>query len=150
MFTTPVHWVAGIEPHRIGLTPRPRGGDQLSDEVDAWRQAGVDVVVSLLEVHEARDLELTDEAAACARRAIAFRSLPIPDRGTPGSRKDFVALVDELDRDLRAGRALLIHCRAGIGRTALKAVRKAGRVPGVLYGKDKAAGVRSRPIEIEA
>ena len=42
--------------------------------------------------------------------------------------------------------SLQVSQRAGIGRTALKAVRKAGRVPGVLYGKTKDKTVRSRPI----
>jgi large subunit ribosomal protein L25 len=46
--------------------------------------------------------------------------------------------------------SLQVSQRAGIGRTALKAVRKAGRVPGVLYGKTKDKTVRSRPIEIES
>jgi large subunit ribosomal protein L25 len=46
--------------------------------------------------------------------------------------------------------SLQVSQRAGIGRTALKAVRKAGRVPGVLYGKAKDKAVRSRPIEIDA
>ena len=40
--------------------------------------------------------------------------------------------------------------RAGIGRTALKAVRKAGHVPGILYGKTSESSVRSRPIAIDA
>src|ERR1700749_2180618 len=46
--------------------------------------------------------------------------------------------------------SLQVSQRAGIGRTALKAVRKAGRVPGVLYGKDKDKSIRSRPIEIDS
>ena len=46
--------------------------------------------------------------------------------------------------------SLQVSQRPGIGRTALKAVRKAGRVPGVLYGKAKDKTVRSRPIEIDA
>lgn len=47
--------------------------------------------------------------------------------------------------------SLQVSQRAGIGRTALKAVRQAGRVPGVLYGKaSKDKVVRSRPIEIDA
>jgi large subunit ribosomal protein L25 len=46
--------------------------------------------------------------------------------------------------------SLQVSQRAGIGRTALKAVRKAGRVPGVLYGKAKDKTVNSRPIEIDA
>ena len=46
--------------------------------------------------------------------------------------------------------SLQVSQRAGIGRTALKAVRKAGRVPGVMYGKAKDKKVNSRPIEIDA
>jgi large subunit ribosomal protein L25 len=46
--------------------------------------------------------------------------------------------------------SLQVSQRAGVGRTALKAVRNAGRVPGVLYGKDKNKAVRSRSIEIDA
>jgi large subunit ribosomal protein L25 len=46
--------------------------------------------------------------------------------------------------------SLQVSQRAGIGRTALKAVRKAGRIPGVLYGKTKDKTVNSRPIEVDA
>jgi large subunit ribosomal protein L25 len=46
--------------------------------------------------------------------------------------------------------SLQVSQRASIGRTAVKGVRKAGRVPGVLYGKSKDQAVRSRPIEIDA
>jgi large subunit ribosomal protein L25 len=46
--------------------------------------------------------------------------------------------------------SLQVSPRSGIGRKAVKAVRKAGRVPGVLYGKTKDAPAHSRPIEIEA
>src|ERR1700677_1748444 len=46
--------------------------------------------------------------------------------------------------------SLQVSQRAGIGRTALKAVRQAGRVPGVLYGKAKDSSVRSRAIEIDS
>jgi len=46
--------------------------------------------------------------------------------------------------------SLQVSQRAAVGRTALKAVRKAGRVPGVLYGKTKDKPVRARSIEIDA
>src|SRR5208337_4479245 len=46
--------------------------------------------------------------------------------------------------------SLQVSQRAGLGRAGLKAVRQAGRVPGVLYGKTKDKTVRSRPIEIDA
>jgi len=45
---------------------------------------------------------------------------------------------------------LQVSQRAGTGRAAVKAVRRLGRVPGVLYGKSKDKAVRSRPIEIDA
>jgi large subunit ribosomal protein L25 len=46
--------------------------------------------------------------------------------------------------------SLQVSSRAGTGRAAVKAVRRSGRVPGVLYGKAKDKVVRSRPIEIDA
>jgi len=46
--------------------------------------------------------------------------------------------------------SLQVAQRAGIGRTALKAVRNAGRVPGVLYGRAKDKTIRSRPIDIDS
>ena len=46
--------------------------------------------------------------------------------------------------------SLQVSQRAGIGRTALKAVRNAGRVPGVLYGRAKDKSIRSRAIEIDS
>jgi large subunit ribosomal protein L25 len=45
---------------------------------------------------------------------------------------------------------LQVSQRSGIGRTALKTLRKQGRVPGVLYGKEKGKEIRSRAIEIDA
>jgi large subunit ribosomal protein L25 len=46
--------------------------------------------------------------------------------------------------------SLQVSQRAGLGRAAVKAVRKSGRVPGVLYGKAKDQAVRSRPIAIDS
>jgi large subunit ribosomal protein L25 len=40
--------------------------------------------------------------------------------------------------------------RSGTGRAAVKALRRNGQVPGVLYGKTKENPVRSRPIAIDA
>ena len=56
----------------MGILLRPRGGDWLADETAAWREAGVDVVVSLLEPEEAAELMLADEAAAVASSGIAL------------------------------------------------------------------------------
>ena len=119
MFETPLHWVAGIEPHRLALVARPRGGEDLPAEVAAWKAAGVGVVVSLLESAEVRELELEHQARLCEESQLAFRSFPIRDRGAPESTRELVALVAELHAHLLAGKAVAIHCRAGIGRTGL-------------------------------
>jgi large subunit ribosomal protein L25 len=45
---------------------------------------------------------------------------------------------------------LQVSQRSGIGRTALKSLRRSGQVPGVLYGKTKDNPVRARAISIDA
>lgn len=120
-FVPGLHWVQGIAPHRVALMPRPRGGEWLADEVAAWRAAGIASVVSLLEPSEVRELELSTERGLCGDMGLTFRSLPIPDRGTPASARELSALVDDLYEELQQGKAIAIHCRAGIGRTGLMA-----------------------------
>lgn len=121
MFETPIHWVKGIEPNRLGLMARPRGGEWLGEEVAAWRLASLSMVVSLLESQEVRELELKEQPALCAAHGIEFRHFPIPDRGTPSSGREVFALVAELSSVLTQGKAVAIHCRAGIGRTGVVA-----------------------------
>lgn len=119
MFPTSLRWVKAVEPARLALSPRPRGDDELQDEILSWRAAGVQKVVSLLEPREARELGLALEPAACAQAGVSFLSFPILDRGVPSSRRDVLELAQGLARDLRAGVGIALHCRAGIGRTGL-------------------------------
>ena len=121
MFETPLHWVFGIEPHRLAVSARPHGGKDLRSEVVAWKSAGVGVVVSLLEPAEVRELELGHQAQLCEEHEITFRSFPIRDRSAPGSPQELSAFVGELHGYLLARKAVAIHCRAGIGRTGLVA-----------------------------
>ncbi len=114
-------WVTGPWPGRLALAARPRGGEWLDDEIAAWQRNGIEAVYSLLTPEEERDLDLTLEAADVRAHGMGFRSLPIPDREVPPSRREFVSTVEELDSDLSAGRDVLLHCRQGIGRTGLLA-----------------------------
>src|SRR6476620_4583045 len=63
-----IYWIPGPWPGRLGIAPRPRGGDWLADEVKAWRAAGVDVVTSLLTPEEVAELGLQEEEALVRRQ----------------------------------------------------------------------------------
>ncbi len=116
---TDLHWVDAGASVRLALMPRPRGDDWLPDEVRAWHLAGVSHVVSLLEPHEVRDLGLQREPSLCGEAGMGFFSYPIVDRGVPASADETARLVYELRLALCAGEAIAVHCRAGIGRSAL-------------------------------
>lgn len=106
-------------PGRLAILPRPRGGDWLEDEVRAWRQAGVDVVVSLLTREEVADLDLAGEEELCRSNGVRFLSFPLPDRGVPASKEVVRDLVARLAQYLAAGSSVAIHCRQGIGRAGM-------------------------------
>jgi protein-tyrosine phosphatase len=110
----------------------------LADEIAAWREAGVEMVVSLLEPDEAAQLVLEDEAAAATAGGIAFRPFPIPDRGVPASKEAVATLANEILDALEAGRSVAVHCRQGIGRSGLVA----GGVL-VAMGKDPDAALKA-------
>jgi protein-tyrosine phosphatase len=93
----------------------------LADEIRSWRQTGVDVVVSTLEPEEANELDLRTEPEVCEAIGIEYISFPIADRSTPPSLTATMKLARQLEAGLLAGKRIAIHCRAGIGRSALLA-----------------------------
>jgi protein-tyrosine phosphatase len=114
-----VYWVVGPWQGRLGIVPRPRGGDWLRDETTAWREAGIDDVVSLLVPEEETELVLEGEATAAAASDVGFTAFPIPDRGVPGSQILVAELANRILVALKTGRNVAVHCRQGIGRSAL-------------------------------
>jgi len=120
MVSTP-YWIDTGHAGRLAILPRPRGGDWLEDEARAWSRAGINTVVSLLEPDEAADLQLGDEELACEAAGVHFVSLPIPDRSLPGSRPAVATLAAELAASIVAGRRVGVHCRQGVGRSAVLA-----------------------------
>src|SRR5436309_9922813 len=80
-----VHWVSGPWPGRLGVVPRPRGGDWLADEVRSWKSSKVDAVVSLLTPEEAAELDLQAEEALAREEGLEYYAFPIPDYSVPRS-----------------------------------------------------------------
>jgi protein-tyrosine phosphatase len=114
-----IYWINEIGSGRLGIIPRPRGGDWLEDEIQSLKQQGIDTIVSLLESEELRELEITAEQVICEANGISFLSFPIIDRGVPSSKPDALKLVQSLANILEEGKSVLIHYRQGVGRSAL-------------------------------
>ncbi|MEI9985968.1 MAG: protein-tyrosine phosphatase family protein [Aliidongia sp.] len=114
-----VYWIEQPMSGRLAIMSRPRAGDWLDDEISGWRTEGIDIVLSLLEQEEISELGLQSEASLCRNQGMVFLSFPIPDRGVPASLRETVILTQALARDIGNGRAVAVHCRAGIGRSSL-------------------------------
>ena len=114
-----IYWVREVTTGRLGIMARPRSGEWLQDEISGWCQVGVTAVVCLLEASEVKELELHDEPILCEKSKIEFISFPITDRGVPTSVRQTVQLADRIVSLLRDGAKVVIHCRAGIGRSAV-------------------------------
>jgi protein-tyrosine phosphatase len=119
MMLARIYWIHAPKAGRLAIMPRPRAGDWLEDEIACWKETGVDTVVSLIEREEVIELGLNREAELCSANGIEFVSFPIPDRGVPSSPAETSALVGLACTRLSAGKAVAVHCRAGIGRSAL-------------------------------
>jgi len=59
---TKLYWIKGPWPGKLALAARPRGGDWLEDEIAAWRDAGINAIVSLLTAEEEQELDLGRKA----------------------------------------------------------------------------------------
>lgn len=107
-------WGAG-RPSYPDEPPKP---DAVEAGVRAWRESGVSLVLSLIE-----DWELPRRAPglfeALARQRIEVRRFPIVDFGVPREAAEFGRLLQEVGSRLAVGDGVLVHCNAGLGRTAV-------------------------------
>ena len=113
-----LYWVEDAT-SRVAIAARPRGGDWLEDDLGAWKQAGISVVVSALTPEEEKELALELESEICERLGIEFFVLPIEDRSVPTSLGEFRRQIDRVNARLLGSKGVLVHCRAGIGRSSM-------------------------------
>ena len=112
------YWIKN-EGFRLAIIPRPRGQDWLADDIGTLRNAGVDVVVSALTPAETEAWGLRDESRCCADNGLKFLSFPIEDRSVPTSLSEFDGLIDSVTDYLREGKAVVVHCWGGVGRSSV-------------------------------
>jgi protein-tyrosine phosphatase len=107
-------WGAG----RPSYPDEPPQARAVDEGVRAWRESGVDLVLSLIE-----DWEVPRRAPglfeALAQHGIDVRRYPIADFGVPREAPSFDRLLREAGERLAAGDGILVHCNAGLGRTAV-------------------------------
>src|ERR1700686_566784 len=106
---------------RLAIVSRPRGGDWIDDEVRAWKDEGLNAVVSLLTEEEQGEFDLIREKDASEKQGLQFFSLPINDLGVPSSLEETLRMLSQIDKLLTAGRNVGIHCRQSIGRSGMMA-----------------------------
>lgn len=116
MITQP-YWIT----NQLAIVPRPRGGDWLEDEMVALREAGIEIVVSMLQEIEAAELGLEHESKEATNARLQFVNFAIPDRDTPTDKQTFIQFLLLLEKNLANGKRIGIHCRACIGRASITA-----------------------------
>jgi protein-tyrosine phosphatase len=114
-----IYWINGPWPGRLAIMPRPRSGDWLDDEIKSWKMGGVEVVVSLLDDEEVEELGLANEPEIISQAGMEFVAFPIKDREVPESRRVTQEFLRKLESYLTDGRRVAVHCRAGVGRSAM-------------------------------
>lgn len=117
--TTPTFRIPTSGPGALLIGPRPDAA-ALVDSVAAWKAAGVDSVLSLLDGEELRDLGLATEAAECRRQGLTYLNQPTVDFSVPTEQALNRIAQTVMDR-MRDGGTVLVHCRAGIGRSGMTA-----------------------------
>ena len=131
----PLH-IAAVSPPDlpgvIGMTLCPgkkdpgRGWDRdLDTDLDAIREWGAEIVVTLVEDHEFDLLDVRQLPAGVERRGMNWVHLPIRDVSIPDTKFEvgWRTTGPDLRNCLRRGGSILIHCRGGLGRTGTIAAR---------------------------
>ena len=108
-------------PGSLAVMAKPKITANQSTVFEAIAALGTTHLVSLLAPGEASELGLQDEAALCASQGMRFINFPIEDMTLPSNLESYVAFTTDLHRNVSQGNQVVVHCRAGIGRSGITA-----------------------------
>ena len=115
----PVYNVPNDALGQLLMMPCP-AADGLEEAIGDLKRKGVTIVLSMLAYDEMAQLGVQNEESFCEAQAVRFLSYPIQDFGLPNL-NTFAALIDRVTGMLQAGEHVVVHCRAGIGRSGMVA-----------------------------
>lgn len=102
---------------KMGIPGRFSG---LDDDLDLMQQNRVELIVCLMPQDEMQaKSERYFEAVVDKRLGIEHVEMSIEDQGIPLDAEGYDALVARVKAMLDEGKAVLVHCAAGIGRTGV-------------------------------
>ncbi|WP_339075301.1 protein-tyrosine phosphatase family protein [Teredinibacter turnerae] len=103
----------------LSVMAKPVSGDWIDDEFAGIANWGIDRIVSLLEPHEEIEVGLSEEKLYTEKYGMEYVSFPIKDRGLPKSIQEYLAFTKRQYHEAAGGLNIVVHCRAGIGRTGI-------------------------------
>jgi len=111
-WVVPRRFLAGEHP---GATSRAAAMDRLK----RFLGAGVSCFIDLTEPHEAAAYEAFLPFATPDGRRVVYLREPIPDHDVPIGRETMSRILRMIDDALASGHVVYLHCRAGVGRSAM-------------------------------
>ena len=107
---------------RFKLAVRPRPGSPIDRGLAAWQAAGAQRIISLQTEEEAARMGLAREPEIARTLGISFERFPIRDHTVPDDAEATIGFARTTLEGLLEGKATVMHCYAGIGRSGLMAI----------------------------
>lgn len=105
----------------VGEHPGSRSRAQSMERLRRFLEAGITCFIDLTEPDELPGYEMLLPFETPSGRRVEYLREPIPDHGVPADRETMGRIVAMLGGALETGHNVYLHCRAGVGRSAMAA-----------------------------